>query len=234
MHTTQIMPSPIIRITQEQVSYGQAQSTKQAQAKQHVESILADRVRPPNTPKHYEKLTGFATHPRADYDAGTILLAGPMYHKTRPAIVVAPLSESFLAVPVLTHGGNGLKDYHIKREYMSVCDQRPGGWYKVQNDMSVLLTDAGMQGLLILPESTVHFTDPFDILYMRKTLILGKLCEYSTQVLLERYRGAETRAPVLVRGGREGVAGWGRTSAGEHGVCQRLIQVRKQEMLMGQ
>jgi hypothetical protein len=194
------MPSQILQTTKEQVSYNQAQSIKRAQAKQHVDSILADRVRPPNSPQRYEKLKGFATHARIDYQAGTILLAGPMYQKTRPAIVVAPLSESFLVVPVLTHNSKGLKDYHVKCEYMGICDRRPGGWYKVQNDMPVLLTDKGMNGLLILPESTVHFTDPFDILYTRKTLILGKLCEYSTQILLEHYQGPSTKAPLLVRG----------------------------------
>jgi hypothetical protein len=204
-------PSPTLTITQEQVSYNEAQSTKRAQAKRHVENILASRVRPPNAPKRYEKLIGFAPHSRIDYDAGTILLAGPIYSKTRPAIVVAPLSKSFLAVPVLTYSGRGLQPYHAENEHMSICDQRPGGWYKVQNDMPVLLTDAGMRGLLMLPESTVHFTDPFDILYTRKTLILGKLEEYSTQVLLEHYQGPGTRAPLLVRGMEPGRGrGWGR------------------------
>jgi hypothetical protein len=68
-----------------------------------------------------------------------------------------------------------------------------------QNDMPALLTDQDMRGTLLKPESVFHFTDPFDFLYDHKTLILGKLCEYSTQTLLEQYRRSVTKPPCLVR-----------------------------------
>lgn len=103
---------------------------------------------------------------------------------------------------MLTYNGNGLqgKDPRVKAEHMSICDQREGGWYQKQNDMPVLLTDLDMKGSLMRPESVIRFTKPFKILYGRATKILGKLCEYSTQILLEQYQKSATRRPRLVRG----------------------------------
>ena len=82
-------------------------------------------------------------HARREYERGTIVVAGPMYGKTRPAIVVAQSPNSFLAIPILTYEGKGSKDPREKAEHMSICDQQEGGWYLKQNDMPVLLIDQG-------------------------------------------------------------------------------------------
>jgi hypothetical protein len=197
------MPSQRTRAKRKQVTSSIAQSTQAAQAKQDVEAILArpDRQRRPCSQPHYQKEEGYTPHVRKEYESGTIIVAGPMYGKTRPAIVVTQSPNSFLAIPILTYKGKGLKDKdpREKAEHMSICDQREGGWYMKQNDMPALLTDQDMRGTLLKPESVVHFTDPFDFLYDHKTLILGKLCEYSTQTLLERYRRSVTKPPCLVR-----------------------------------
>jgi hypothetical protein len=84
-------------------------------------------------------------HARREYEPGTIIVAGLMYEKTRPAIVVAQSPNSFLAIPILTYDGKGLKDKdpREKAEHVSICDQREGGWYLKQNDIPVLLIDQG-------------------------------------------------------------------------------------------
>ena len=128
------MPLQDPNATREQVSFSTARSTRRAQAKEDVEAILAMRKDCPSPRKHYEKVRDCKRHEDTKYEPGTIIVVEPIYHKERPAIVVAKLDNSFLVVPMLTYDGHGLdsKPYHEKVQHMSVCDQREGGWYRSQ------------------------------------------------------------------------------------------------------
>lgn len=198
------MPSQDPNPTGKQVSPSTARSTQGPQEKEEVEAFLASRQRPPSSQPHYRPAKGYPRHDRREYELGTIILAGPIFDDTRPAIVVHidEHQDSFLVVPVLTYKGKGLKDKYPreKDEHMSICEGREGGWYMEQNNMPVLLINRDMRGTLMSPMSVVNFTEHFDILYDRGTLILGKLCEYSTQTLLEHYQGSVKKPPCQVRG----------------------------------
>ena len=195
------MPLQDPNATREQVSFSTARSTRGAQAKEDVEAILAMRKDCPSPHKDYDKVRDYTRHNKSKYEPGTIIVVRPIYQKKRPAIVVAKLDNSFLVVPMLTYGRRGLQgmEDHEKDEHMSVCDQREGGYYWKQNDMPVLLTDLDMRGTLIDPKRVVHYTERFNFLYSHKTTILGKLCEYSTEILLEHYRRSAARPARLVR-----------------------------------
>jgi hypothetical protein len=57
--------------------------------------------------------------------------------------------------------------------WASTTSERVVGTWKRTTYQSCSSTKVGIRGTPMKPESVVHFTDPFDILYDRETLILG-------------------------------------------------------------
>lgn len=130
---------------------------------------------------------------RSSYKSGEISHVshtdfGPVYSENRFFIVVEQYSNHYLAVPLFTYQGTGLRREHDAKEYASIEDHRyPGSSMKAA---PYLLTTSEMQPTAkpMKPESVAHFTYPVSRKYNLHVSYQGRLQPEDTKLLVKLFK----------------------------------------------
>ena len=110
----------------------------------------------------------------------------PIYTEVRFMIVVALFYDHYLAIPLYTHGGNGLAHKDNKWEYASVEDHRgPGSSREAQYLLRTEYLKPDCKYLL--PNSVAHITYPVSRKYALPIAPQGRLRDDSTAELLRLF-----------------------------------------------
>lgn len=120
---------------------------------------------------------------------------GPVISKGRPHIIVAKHIHHYVAIPLYTHQGNGLKRFNndLKKEYVCIHDARrlkasgpPTNPDQIQNGYLIADINAGLD--LYKEMSAAHLTHPVARDYRLKVTYEGKLQRAHKEKLLQLVR----------------------------------------------
>ncbi|KAL6714555.1 hypothetical protein ACLMJK_007980 [Lecanora helva] len=113
---------------------------------------------------------------------------GPVYSENRLFIVVEQFHSHYLAVPLFTYSGRGLRNEHDITEYASIEDHRYPGSSK--RTAPQLLTTGEMKGTVkpLKPESVAHLTYPVSRKYNLHVAYQGRLRTEDTDLLIKLFR----------------------------------------------
>ena len=113
---------------------------------------------------------------------------GPVYSEKRYFIVVEQFKTHYLAVPLFTYQGTGLREEHDPREYASIEDHRfPKSSERVAPHLlkTRLMQDGARP---MMPESVAHFTYPVSRRYNLHVSYQGRLQKDSTELLVRLFK----------------------------------------------
>lgn len=138
-----------------------------------------------------------ADHVEEAYDQASVLgndrsiirIAGQrdLCKKSRPFIILAAHSQSYLSVPIFSHQGNGTARKPRPEEYISVHDHRATVQPPVQSKHKPLIT-RNMAGSELMPSSVAHIAYPVSWRYVTPVTIIGRLTITSTNQLIQIFR----------------------------------------------
>ena len=129
----------------------------------------------------------------------TSTVYGNVYSKVRPMIVVALFETTYVAVPLYTHCGNGLRNVQNPLEYVSVRDHRREGPFHKLSEWTPLVTGRMYKkSSLILEASTARLTYPVSREYDIEGTRMGWLDADSTVYLTELYNYHLPQVPSLI------------------------------------
>ncbi|KAL8738459.1 MAG: hypothetical protein Q9190_008005 [Brigantiaea leucoxantha] len=119
---------------------------------------------------------------------------GPIFTKYRKMIVVAMHEDNYVAVPLYTHNGKGLKHKTAPDEFVSIRDHRlqdhhdqHGGWSKLSK-WDPLVTEYVRDGIDVFDRmSTAHLAYPVSRKYVLPVVHEGQLRATSLRMLVELF-----------------------------------------------
>ena len=113
---------------------------------------------------------------------------GTVYSENRIFIVVEQFSSHYLAVPLFTFQGTGLRSEHDAKEYASIEDHRYPGSSK--RAAPHVLTTGQLQERVkpFRPESVAHLTYPVSRKYSLHVAYQGRLRDEDTLLLVKLFR----------------------------------------------
>ncbi|KAL2044838.1 hypothetical protein N7G274_002613 [Stereocaulon virgatum] len=118
---------------------------------------------------------------------------GAIYSEDRFLIVVAVFSRHYLAIPLYTYAGTGLKYKDDPGEYASIVDHRHP--YSAAESPHVFKTAELKEGVRILSSSSVaHLAYPVPRLYKLHVAHQGRLDEEDTEKMIEIFQSIMANA----------------------------------------
>lgn len=114
---------------------------------------------------------------------------GSICSKYRKLIVIGTYEDHYMAIPLYTHNGRGLRGKSNPDEYVSVQDHRQSKQFTALSSHNPLVTKHLTEGIdLFDPKSTAHITFPVCRRYELAVVHEGFLQETSTKKLLHLVR----------------------------------------------
>ena len=113
---------------------------------------------------------------------------GPVYSENRLFIVVEQFAAHYLAVPLFTYQGTGLRDEHDVKEYASIEDHRYPGSSKKAAPYLFVTGEMKPTARPLKPESVAHLTYPVSRKYKLHVSYQGRLLKEDTALLVQLFR----------------------------------------------
>lgn len=113
---------------------------------------------------------------------------GTVYSESRFFIVVELYATHYLAVPLFTYSGSGLRQEHDAQEYASIVDHRSPG-KSLKQAAHILTTGQLKHDVDVMkPHSVAHLTYPTSRKYNLHVAHQGELSDESTKNLVSLFR----------------------------------------------
>ena len=113
---------------------------------------------------------------------------GPVYSENRLFIVVEQFKNHYLAIPLFTYRGTGLRGEHDSKEYASIEDHRYPGSSVAAAPHLLVTGDLKSTVRPMKPESVAHLTYPVSRKYDLHVTCQGRLRDEDTEILVKLFR----------------------------------------------
>ncbi|KAI5778445.1 hypothetical protein EDC01DRAFT_757054 [Geopyxis carbonaria] len=128
-------------------------------------------------------------------NGSSLLGAGTIFSKSRPAVVAAVFAQHFVVLPMYTFGGRGVRgrgsgkrEEGMAEEFVSVFDKRNGGGER-QSRWEPLWMEGAERGRQVLKTvSAVHVAGPVKVAWYDEVEVVGRLDGGSVRAMKEYLR----------------------------------------------